>query len=133
MSSLEYRLIDFEKRRRMLKKEGKHRELEELAYRIAYYEQAYQSLKILQAGFNRKILKNAVMDIYEQAQKAREEAIQKQYEQIITAIDAGIENLRSIMQKEFKSLGIPGNVENTLLLCLITLDAIRNLLLKAGQ
>lgn len=133
MSSLEYRLIDFEKRRRMLKKEGKHRELEELAYRIAYYEQAYQSLKILQAGFNRKIFKNAVMDIYEQAQKAREEAIQKQYEQIITAIDAGIENLRSIMRKEFKSLGTPGNVENTLLLCLITLDAIRNLLLKAGQ
>lgn len=121
-----YRLSDLERQKRILEKVGEAHKINELQYRIAYYEKTAQALKKLQMGYDEKLLQDTISNIYKETQKAREKVLHSQDKRTIEKIDIGITNMHHIIVEEYERLKITNDIENILFLCLITLDAIRD-------
>lgn len=133
MKDLVNRLSDLERQKRRLEKGGEVHKINELLYRIAYYEKAAQTLKKLQMCYDEKLLQDTISNIYKETQKAREKVLHGQDNRTIEKIDVGIANMHHIIVEEYERLKITDDVENILFLCLITLDAIRDQICNLAQ
>ena len=133
VNALEYRLSDFVRQKGTFKKKGEVQKVDEVLYRIAYYEEAAQALRNLEMHYDKKILQNALSAIFKETQKARDEVLRGQNSLVIEKVEVGIKNTHHIIVEEYERMKTQKDAENILFLSLIALDTIRDKICSLGQ